>query len=440
MQPSVLSSRATRWATALACAVTIAFTEHLARAQAMGPMLLEIVSGDGRSWDAVMREVQSDPATSGRVYRIAVRSWGIPLRCADYDLSLDPVASLAFANEGCDLASGTTRLRVVDRSALFAPGDVVPRPRTAAVHAVARQSADARGGAEQSQASSKLWCSVALMPTLWDGLHGVVVPLPPDRFELRPLEEHVHAAPDGSGWVVHGESRMTIRFHYEVIDRASGDRVLEDVATLACEDGPVAPAPPPADVAPAPAPVATLIDPISQPARSTGLDSRPLSMDLRLVLAGGIFGATDVQLEEFGLVLGVGWYVSDRWYVGGSARWGLALDVAGESGMTNVLQVGPEARYAFHIGTGSVRHNGGPPRPIPYIDWVGVRTGFEDVGPGSSSGAFAEIAWGSEFRMGSFCMGTVMAAGAGFDSPGAYGDGSVVHPYVDLALRFGLNL
>ena len=163
-------------------------------------------------------------------------------------------------------------------------------------------------------------------------------------------------------------------------------------------------------------------------------------MNTEVILSGGIFGASDVQLERFGAVLGVGGYVSNRWYLGGSAKWGLALDLAGDLGWTNILQVGPEARYVFHIGKGSVRHNGGPPRPIPYIDWVGLRTGFEDVGPGSSSGAFAEIAWGSEFRMGSFCMGTVLAAGTGFDSPGAYGDGSTMHPYVDLALRFGLNL
>jgi hypothetical protein len=366
---------------------------------------------------------------------IAVRSWGISLRCEDYELSFDPVASLAFASDGCDTSTGMTRLRVVDRSALFGPGDVVPQPRSASIRAVARQATTARGGSSSSVASSKLWCSVALQPTLWDGLHGVAVPLPPDRFELRPLEEHVHAEPDGSGWLAHGESHMTIRFRYEVVDRRTGVRVLDDVATLACEDGPAS--------APARVPDSesetTLRGSASQPAPITDLVPRPLTMDLQLHVAGAVFGAADVQLQQIGVGLGIGTFVSDRWYLGGSARWGLLTDL-GDGGSTSTLQLGPEARYVFHVGTGSVRRNGGPARPIPYLDWLGLRAGVEDIGPGSATGGFAEVAWGSEFRAGSLCFGTVMAAGTAFDSPGAYGDASVVHPYVDLALRFGLNL
>ena len=366
---------------------------------------------------------------------------GIPLRCEDYELSLDPVASLAFASDGCDLATGVTRLRVVDRAALFAHGDIVPQPRTASVRAIARQATTARGGAEPSAPTSKLWCSVALEPTLWDGLHGVAVPLPPDRFELRPLEEQVHAAPDGSGWVVHGESRMTIVFHYEVIDRATRARVLENVATLACEDAPVVPAPPPADVAPAPAPAPapTLINPIAarpfaaprSPPAVDGSKARPLRRHLRCL--GRATRA--VRCGARGRRVRVGSLVPGRvGQVGARARPGRRpwVDQHPAGGPRSPL------RLPHRQGERAPQRRAAQAHPVHRLGRAPDR--LRGRGPRVVERRLRRIAWGSEFRMGSFCMGTVLAAGTGFDSPGAYGDGSTMHPYVDLALRFGLNL
>jgi hypothetical protein len=89
---------------------------------------------------------------------------------------------------------------------------------------------------------SKIWCSVALQPYLHDALRGREVPLTSDRFVLRPIEQYIDAAPDGAGWTARGESRMGLRFRYEVVDKKTGSIVLRNEATLACADRPTAPA------------------------------------------------------------------------------------------------------------------------------------------------------------------------------------------------------
>jgi hypothetical protein len=114
------------------------------------------------------------------------------------------------------------------------------------------------GGGGPPTAGSKIWCSIALQPYIWDSLHAVAVPLPPDRYALEAIEEHVHAAPDGAGWIARGESTMGLQFRYRVTDRATGLQVLENSATLACADRPAQAArsaPPPAhDTPPGSAP------------------------------------------------------------------------------------------------------------------------------------------------------------------------------------------
>ncbi len=434
---------------AAACAAAVALA-RVADARPPADTGVEVLSPDGRSWDEVLREVETDPATEGRTYGLTVRAHHSRVPCGEYELALDAAATKAFAVQGCDAASGETRLRVVDRRALFAPGDVVPRPLSVSVHAIVHQFGTAWGGGDAPTAGSKIWCSVWIQPYLWDGLRGAAVPLPPDRFELVPLDEHVHASPDGSGWIARGESHMEVLFHYEVRDRATGARVLENVATLACSDVPTsylkvdppssdipAWAYPPAHRTAAPSDIASWALP-SPPTPPSDPRAHALSMDVRMIPAGAIFGASDVQQELVGVQLGMGKYISDRWYLGGAARWAALLDVS-QGAMSSLLQVGPEFRYAFHLGRGSMRTNGGPSRAIPYVDWLGLRTGVEDIGPGTM-GTFAEVSWGSEFRIGRADFGTVLAAGLGFDAPGAYGDDSIVHPYVEFAIRFGWNL
>ncbi|MGO8999076.1 MAG: hypothetical protein ACLQVI_37590, partial [Polyangiaceae bacterium] len=386
------------------------------------PPAVEIVSHDGRSWDALLREMQSDPTSFGRVYQVGVRSRGARVLCGDYDLSLDGAAAKAFAIEGCDVETAETRIRVIDRSALFDPGDFVPTPRIVTVHALVRQTGTATGGGDAPTAGSKIWCSVALQPYLWDGLRGVAVSLPPDRFDLIPKDEHIHAAPDGSGWIAHGESRMDVFFRYEVRDRATGTKILEDVATLACADTPIAALPqftgptlPGADAARFPSPAG--------PSWSQAVvrdRSATMGFDVRSIAGGVILGASNVQQELAGAQVGMGGYLSNRWFLGGSARWILIMN---NGGLTQLLQVGPELRYTLHASQGS----GAKGRVVTSRHWLGLRTGFEDVGPGTEGG-FGEVSWGWDMKSGHFIFGTVVSFGTGFDAPGAYGYTTVVHP------------
>jgi len=215
-----------------------------ARADEPPSLPLEIVGDGGRTWDALLHEIQEGPGTEGRTYAIGVRASGSLLDCGEYALSFDDVGRAAFSVQGCDASTGMTQVRVVDRAPLFDVGGFVPRPRRASVYAVRVQRGRAEGGGERATGGSRATCSVRLEPYLWDALHGVHVALPWDRFLVRPLAEDIRAAPDGKGWIARGESAMSVRFRYEVIDRTTGERVLENEATLACEDRPARPAPP----------------------------------------------------------------------------------------------------------------------------------------------------------------------------------------------------
>jgi hypothetical protein len=100
------------------------------------------------------------------------------------------------------------------------------------------EHAQAEGGGARPEGGSRVACSVRLEPYLWDSLHGVAVPLPWDRFEVRPLSEDVHAAPDGAGWIARGTSHMSVRFRYQVVDRKTRETVLANEAMLVCDDKP----------------------------------------------------------------------------------------------------------------------------------------------------------------------------------------------------------
>jgi hypothetical protein len=226
---------------------------------------LTIVGEGDRTWDAILREVQDRPDTQGAVYALGVRSMGVTHACAAYTLSFDDVGRAAFAIEGCDPGTGMTRIRVLSRAPLFDEG-FVPHPRRATVYAVLLAHGSAEGGGAPPEGGSRVGCSVRLEPYLWDGLRGRAVPLPWDRFELRPLSEDVRAAPDGAGWIARGESHMSVRFRYEVVDRVTGERVVDNEATLVCHDGPADATLPPGD----PPGSVPLLPARDTPARPTG--------------------------------------------------------------------------------------------------------------------------------------------------------------------------
>jgi hypothetical protein len=361
--------------------------------------------------------------------------------CSAYDLTLDRAAKSAFTVVGCDVDTGVTQLRVTDRAPLFEIGDAVPRPRVVSVNAVVRQTATETGGGDVPHAASKIWCSVALEPYLWDGLRGVGVALPPDRYDLVPKDARVHAAPDGSGWVARGESRMDIYFRYEVRERSTGKTVLEDVATLSCRDAPVDGAKA-GDADGGDALLAAMTaaarpheDAVSPPPRPPP----SLSFDTRFSVGGVTFGANDVQQQLGGVALGVGRRLSEKVYVGGSLRWVLDMDQGSNAGsLYQVLQTGLEARLVYRPGVVRTLANG---RALGSgAQWVGFRGGVENVGLGTYGG-FGELSWGWEWIVTRHVdYGMVLASGVGLDAPGAYGDATVVHPYTTMDLRVAFDL
>ncbi len=191
---------------------------------------IEIVTTDGTPWASLVEQIQDDAGSEGRLYQLVVRDGGIAVPCPDYQLSLDAIATAAFRVVGCEAATSATALRLVNRAALFAEGDLVPRALRATVTTTISRRASADGGGAPDQGGSKIWCSVALQPYLSDRLRGQTVPLRPDRFVLRPIEAHLQAAPDGAGWIARGESRFALRFHYQVTDIHAGKLVLENEA------------------------------------------------------------------------------------------------------------------------------------------------------------------------------------------------------------------
>ena len=225
-----------RLAVPIAAAAPILFVAAAARADE-----LVIAAEDGTPWASLVEQVQADPTSEGRVYQLEVEAGGAPAACADYSLELDAVSARAFRLEGCDPATNRTALRVVDRAALFEEGDVVPRPRRATVRATLIVRGLAVGGGATTPARADVACSVALAPMLFDELHGVKVPLTPDRFDVKVLDGAVAVDVDGDGWEARGEGHAALAFRYQATDRATGEVVLTSTATLECADTPETP-------------------------------------------------------------------------------------------------------------------------------------------------------------------------------------------------------
>jgi hypothetical protein len=394
-------------------------TALLARApRAWADGSLEIVADDGRSWDAVVREVQDDPSAEGRTYRLAVTTWGAKLTCGQYALALDAVGAQAFTLGACDPETRTTAVRVALRAALFEPGDVAPRPRAAAIHASQVQTVTARGGADGPVAGSRVGCSVWLQPYVWDGLNGRALALPPDRYELRPLDETIHAAPDGAGWIARGESHMAVSFHYAIVDRKTGAQVVENVATLACADTPAEKAPAALDVPTTSADLAN-IAPIDKDAASAAPAPAPRTFAFSVGYDLGWVTGPSPGIETGGARIGVGARPSERWYVGASVRPSFVIALEGMGGGPSV-QVGGETRFAFHSSP-----TGG--------QWLGLRGGVDLAESGRH---FAEIEWCPELRAGKgrTQVGFLAATGLTFGGPEA------VASYVSVGFHIGMGL
>src|SRR5579862_3333312 len=214
----------------------VAIAARIARADEPKVVTLD----GGQDWSALVDAIEDDPASQGRTYELRVEVGGVSAMCGSYTLVLDAVAARAFRLGACDEANNATSLEVVDRAALFEPGDPVPRARAAAVHAtiVQRQDSDARGGGAGPTAGAQVWCTVAIEPYLWDALAGRPVPLTPDRYAVTALDGDIDVVAAGDGWVARGPSKASLSFQYEVSDVRTKVAVVTGEATLACAQQP----------------------------------------------------------------------------------------------------------------------------------------------------------------------------------------------------------
>jgi hypothetical protein len=212
---------------------------------------------------------------------------------------------------------------------------------------------------------------------------------------------------------------MAVTFEYAIVDRKTGEQVTRNVATLACADAPAEPAP---SKDPTTVTVSHGDDADSTPSAPR---TRDFAFDSMFEFGFGLSGNT-FSVENAGLRVGLGRRFSERWYLGASTRGSVAMAVSRASGATLELQLGPEARFAYHVGA----NTGG---------WLGLRVGIDrGNGPALPDGTFAELEWGPELRMDNVQLGMLVALGATRADEGPRG--GEVGGYSTFAFRFGLDL
>lgn len=216
---------------ALVCASVCSLAGSVARADA------PVTTLEHGSWAASVTAMQTDVSSQGSAVSVCVHDasdpYGACLPCGRYTLALDASGQRAFAIGACDPRSGATRVTLVDRSALFDHGHVVPRPIPVTISAEILQSVSATGGAATTGGSA-LGCTASLRPYLRDLEHGTDVYLGPDRFRVHVLRAGIDVSTIGNGWMLVSSTRIDTDVDYEVIELASGETVLTGHASMVC--------------------------------------------------------------------------------------------------------------------------------------------------------------------------------------------------------------
>ena len=188
-------------------------------------------------WASAIAALETAPTSEGTALHVVVQdTGGQRARCGAYTLTLDAVSAGAFSIGTCDPNTNATTVVLAHRSALFATGDVVPRPLPAGIYAEERRNGAAVGQAAVP-AGSELSCSVAVRPYLVNLQEGTRVYLSPGRYTLRPLSTRVTASADPAGWTLRTAARASVTIDYDVLDTARSEVVLHDRATLTCQTG-----------------------------------------------------------------------------------------------------------------------------------------------------------------------------------------------------------
>ncbi len=197
---------------------------------------LRIATTEIGGWPETVATLQADLHGEGRRVHVVVFDRSSRLApCGRYGLALDAAGAVAFAIGACDPVTNATELRLVSRAALFAHDGPVSRPRAIALSATeVRVGVDSGGAATTGGAA--LECSIRVRPYLDDLERGGVVYLGPDRYDVRSTETSVLVGVEPDGWSLHARASAALTIEYQVIDRATGEVVLRERATLGCGD------------------------------------------------------------------------------------------------------------------------------------------------------------------------------------------------------------
>jgi hypothetical protein len=186
------------------------------------------------SWPAAVAALEGNLRSDGRTVRVFVRDEsGRPVACGDYTLMLDAIAQQAFVLGACDPQTSATDVRLVNRHALFAHDDIVPRPLPAGISAVELRTTGSRGGAGHV-GGSDLQCTLALRPYLTNLETGEHVYLTPGRFVMNVISHEVNAVATQQGWMLRAHTYGQLTVEYEIHDTQRGERVLHDRVSLRC--------------------------------------------------------------------------------------------------------------------------------------------------------------------------------------------------------------
>ncbi len=198
---------------------------------------LRVATIEHGSWPETIAALQRDVRSQGTSVHVIVFDESSRLApCGRYSLALDAFGASAFQAGACDPASNATELILRSRTDLFAHDAVVPRPRAIRLVATEVRYGDSAGGAAMTGGAA-LDCSVGVRPFLDDLEHGGVVYLGPDRYEVRPTQTSVMVSVEATGWSLHARASSALTIAYDVVDRATGEIVLHDSATLTCSTG-----------------------------------------------------------------------------------------------------------------------------------------------------------------------------------------------------------
>lgn len=134
-----------------------------------------------------------------------------------------------------------------------------------------------------------------------------------------------------------------------------------------------------------------------------------------------------VEGGMIGLGVDLGYYVTDRWYLGGSADYEYLMysgmsDGPDDIGNLSRERAAVEVRRYLDDNPGAMTVNCGPAQATPIHRWVGARAGVEwlESSVGTSTGEFADVSLGLDFQIGHTALGMYGSVTAAVDSPTAF--------------------